>query len=123
MYRILLVDDDRLVLDIVRDMLLFKGYKVTAFYSSKRVLELIADNNPYDLVMTDLRMPEVDGFGIAKASKAKNPERPVIVYSGWAADYEDEDLTGKGVDLLLPKPITMGVLFKSVEMLISRAGN
>ena len=99
---------------------MFKDYQVTAVHSSNKTVELIADNSPYDLIMTDLRMPEVDGFGIAQASKAKNSKIPVILYSGWAADYDGEDLTGKGIDLLLSKPITMGVLFNSIETLIQR---
>ncbi|MGW8180490.1 MAG: response regulator, partial [bacterium] len=104
MTRILLVDDDLLVLNTITDMLLMKGYNVTAVREGKKALQLLTDDGRYDLVLTDLRMPDVDDFEIAKATKAKNSEIPVILYSGWAADYEDEDLTRKAVDVLLKKP-------------------
>jgi len=123
MPRILLVDDDLLVLNVITDMLLMKGYKVTAVREGKKALQLLTNDNRYDLILTDLRMPDVDGFEIAKATKAKSPEIPVILYSGWAADYEDQDLTRKGVDVLLNKPIYMEVLYENVELLTAGVKN
>ncbi|MGA7877564.1 MAG: response regulator [Desulfoferrobacter sp.] len=119
MRHVLLVDDDEFVLEVIRDMLEMAGYRVTALHDSTEALKLIKKES-FDLVLTDLRMPGANGLVIAKATNEREPHIPVILFSGWAAHYDDgEDLAGKGVDLLLAKPIAMEALLKNVDGLLS----
>ena len=119
MPHILLVDDDQLVLVVIKDMLLMKDYKVTAVQEGSKALKLLAADNRFDLVLTDLRMSDVDGLQIAKATKAQSPKTPVILYTGYAADCEGKDLALYGVDLCLTKPLTMAILFAGIEGLLN----
>lgn len=116
-YRLLLVEDDPEILNLLRDMLRLKGHRVVAVGDGEKALELI-DSSNFDLVLTDLGMPVVSGWEIAKAAKAKNAALPVVMITGWGAQYEDADLAGRGVDLMLAKPLSWEKLLSSIEKLL-----
>ncbi|MHC1730179.1 MAG: ATP-binding protein [Syntrophobacteraceae bacterium] len=116
-YRLLLVDDDPEILNILRDMLRLKGHRVVATGDGEKALEML-ETNHFDLVLTDLGMPVVSGWEIAKRTKARNRNTPVVMITGWGAQYEDEDLTGRGVDLILAKPLSWDKLLSSIEKML-----
>ena len=116
-YRLLLVDDDPEILNILRDMLRLKGHRVVATADGEKALQLIDAGN-FDLVLTDLGMPVVSGWDIATRVKAKNVKTPVIMITGWGAQYEEEDLAGRGVDLMLAKPLSWEKLLGSIEKML-----
>ncbi len=116
-HRLLVVDDDVEVLGILRDMLCLKGHRVTATNDASKALELIVKDD-FDLVLTDLGMPSVNGWEIAKSVKAKNPKVPVVLITGWGAQYEEDNITSKGVDLLLSKPLSWDKLLLGIERLL-----
>ena len=115
--RLLLVDDDPVILNLLRDMLRLKGYKVVAVSDSEQALELI-DRGEFDLVLTELAMPVLSGWEIARRTKAKNKNTPVVMMTGRWAQYEGEDLSGKGVDLVLAKPLSWDNLLGAMEMML-----
>ena len=115
--RLLLVDDDPVILNLLRDMLRLKGYKVVAVSDSEQALELI-DRGEFDLVLTELAMPVLSGWEIARRTKAKNNDTPVVMMTGRWAQYEGEDLSGKGVDLILAKPLSWDRLLGAMEMML-----
>ena len=112
--RILVVDDERMVLEVVRDMLTATGYEVQPTDNPQKAVELIW-NEHFDGVLTDLRMPGVSGWAVARQVKAKNTSTPVILITGWGAQYEDADLSKSGVDLVLTKPLEWKSLTDAVE--------
>ena len=116
-YRLLLVEDEPEILNLLRDMLRLKGHRVVAMSDGEKALELI-DSSQFDLVLTDLGMPVVSGWEIAKRAKAKNPKIPVVMITGWGAQYEDIDLASRGVDLMLAKPLSWDKLLSSIEKLL-----
>ena len=117
-YRLLLVEDDPEILNLLRDMLRLKGHRVVAMSDGEKALELI-DSSHFDLVLTDLGMPVISGWEIAKdAAKEKNPKLPVVMITGWGAQYEDIELTSRGVDLMLAKPLSWDKLLSSIEKLL-----
>jgi PAS domain S-box-containing protein len=116
-FRLLLVDDDPEILNILRDMLRLKGHRVVATSDGEKALELI-DGEKFDLVLTDLGMPVVSGWEIAKKAKARNGKTPVVMITGWGAQYEDEDLASRGVDLMLAKPLSWDKLLNSIEKML-----
>lgn len=117
--RLLIVDDDEEVLGILRDMLRLKGHKVTAASEAERALELIEQNH-YDLVLTDLGMPTITGWEVARHVKKRDPQVPVVLITGWGAQYEEEDLAARGVDLVLSKPLSWDKLLWGVERMLAR---
>jgi PAS domain S-box-containing protein len=116
-YQLLLVEDDMEILNLLRDMLRFKGHRVVAVSDSQKALDLI-NTSHFDLVLTDLGMPVVSGWEVAKAAKSKNPKLPVVMITGWGDQYEDTDLEGKGVDLILAKPLSWEKLMNSIGKLL-----
>jgi len=115
--RILVVDDDSLVLQILRDILILKGYQTTVAADGKEALNIIGKES-FDVVLTDLGMPDVDGWVVAGRVKEKSPRTPVILITGWGAQLVNRDLSDKGVDLVLEKPINMGRLFEAIESVL-----
>lgn len=116
--RLLVVDDDGEILGILRDMLRLKGHKVTAVSDARKALDLI-ESCSYDLILTDLGMPSVSGWEIARRAKAKDPRTPVVLITGWGVQYEHEDLSARGVDLVLCKPLSWDKLLAGLEKMFA----
>ncbi len=117
-YRLLVVDDDPEILEILQDMLRLKGHRVTATDSGPEALHLIKSED-FDLVLTDLGMPALSGWDIAKSVKAKDPHIPVILVTGSGDRYEEDDPTASGVDRILSKPFNWEKLLETVADLIN----
>jgi len=116
--RILIVDDDEDLIGILRDMFRLRGFKVTATTESKAALELI-ENELFDLILTDLGMPGISGWEIAKHAKNKDSHLPVVLLTGWGEQYEEEDLSGRGVDFVISKPVNWSKLIETVGKFLS----
>jgi CheY-like chemotaxis protein len=116
--RLLVVDDDTLVLQIFADLFGSRGFAVTSARNGQIALDFI-HNQDFDLVLTDLGVPLVDGWTIAKQVKAKNPLVPVILLTGWCVAEQETDLQESTVDLILTKPCSSQKLLGAIEMLLS----
>jgi PAS domain S-box-containing protein len=115
--RLLVVDDDESVLWIIKDMLSFKGHEVLAVADARKALDII-EKEKLDLVITDLGMPGISGWEIARSVKAKNSSLPVMLLTGWGAQFEEEDLSNEGVDMVLSKPLSWDELSEGIEKLL-----
>jgi CheY-like chemotaxis protein len=103
--RILLVDDEVILVDMVGQMLRRLGYRLTGFSESREALEAV-QNQPeaFDLVITDLDMPDLDGLELAREIKALRPDLPIILCTGYPQSVP-EDLRGMA-DAFIAKPIS-----------------
>jgi DNA-binding response OmpR family regulator len=81
-YKILLVDDDRLILQSISSALKQEGYHVTTAADGEKAIELIEEND-FDLILTDLVMDPVDGMEVLKKAKETKPEIIVIILTGF----------------------------------------
>jgi PAS domain S-box-containing protein len=115
--RLLVVDDDIEVLGILQDMLRFKGYKVVTATDGEKAVEFI-EKEDFDLVLTDLGMPGISGWEVARSAKGRNPKLPVVLLTGWGAQYEEEDIGSRGVDMVLSKPLNWDKLIESIDKLL-----
>jgi CheY-like chemotaxis protein/anti-sigma regulatory factor (Ser/Thr protein kinase) len=106
--RILVVDDDPLLLQSLRDVLTSDGHQVTAADGGQNgIREFLAAQaraEPYALVITDLGMPKVDGRAVAAAIKASAPRTPVILLTGWGQRLHGEGEPFEHMDRVLSKP-------------------
>jgi YesN/AraC family two-component response regulator len=102
---ILLVDDERLILDSLSRELTSEplGFDVTTAANGEEAVDKI-NGGYWDLVITDLVMPGVDGFQVLKAAKHKNPQTMVIILTGYADMQSAIDALRLGVDDFLQKP-------------------
>lgn len=89
---------------------------VLAIQGGRKALEII-QREDFELVITDLVMPDVSGWDIARTVKQKEVGTPVILLTGCAEMLGDGDLSKRCVDLLLAKPISRQELIESVERL------
>lgn len=113
---LLLVDDDRFVLDSMADWLREKGYTVSAVRTQREALTRI-DQSPFDLVLTDIRLEEGDGFDVLEHCRAVRPEAAVILITGYAtADTAVEAIRAGAFDLL-----TKPLIDEELELAIDRA--
>ncbi len=114
--RIMVVDDEGVVGRVVRNMLTKMGYKVTLFSSS---LEAVSDfrRNPqnYDLVFTDMTMPDMTGAELAKEVLALRPELPVILSTGYSEIIDKDKAARIGIRKFMLKPIKRRHLSKVVR--------
>jgi PAS domain S-box-containing protein len=106
--RILVIDDDPLVAEALRDTLEKDGHQVTTSEGGEAGLELFRDarsqRKPFDLVFTDLGMPYVDGCRVASAVKAESPLTPVVLLTGWGRRMLADGDIPPHVDRILSKP-------------------
>ncbi|MCK5197165.1 MAG: response regulator, partial [Spirochaetales bacterium] len=81
--KFLVIDDEQIILDSIRKILSKEAYSLDLTTKSREGLEL-ALNKTYDLVLTDIRMPDIGGMRILRDIKRKKPETPVIILTGYA---------------------------------------
>ncbi|MEJ5347427.1 MAG: ATP-binding protein [Desulfosoma sp.] len=116
--RLLVVDDDQEVLGLLGDMLRLMGHSVTAFHDPRKALEALSTHT-FDLVLTDLAMPDVNGWEVAACARKHQPKVPVVLVSGWGAQYEDEDLSDRGVRCVCSKPLSYQKLLELIDRFCS----
>jgi CheY-like chemotaxis protein len=117
--RILLVDDEEPVVKIGKQMLERMGYKVTSRLHSVEALEAFRANPAsYDLVVTDMSMPNITGDELAKKIKSIRSDVPVIVCTGFSERIREENFKQMGIDELLMKPIVKSELAKTVRKVL-----
>ena len=103
--RILVVDDEPGLVAIVRQLLERSGAAVTIAHGGKAAVAAVQDpESNFDVVITDLDMPEVDGWAVASAVKEHKPGTHVVMLTGWAGEIAPEDFKKRGVDVILAKP-------------------
>src|SRR5207247_1225792 len=73
----------------------------------------------FDVVITDLDMPEVDGWAVTAEVKARNPNTPVVMLTGWAGEIAPEDFAKRGVDVVLTKPCSRADLESAITDLLA----
>jgi CheY-like chemotaxis protein len=84
--KILLVDDEMLVRAGTAMMLDELGHDVTEAASGKQALQIISGGTTFDMVMTDYRMPEMDGVALIAELERVHPHAPIVLMTGYEAD-------------------------------------
>jgi len=102
---IVIIDDEPITLKQLRRILEKEGYTVAAFSSPKRALQYI-ESSPCDLVVSDVRMPGMDGLELMTRVKARFPEMEVILITGYASLDGAVTATREGAFYYLEKPFT-----------------
>ncbi len=121
--RILAVDDEKIILDSFRKILVFAGFSIDTVERGPEVLGLIRKND-YDFVFTDLKMPEMDGVEVTKAVKHLRPDIDVIVITGYASIETAVETVKSGAMDYVQKPFTEDELLEFVKTaLIKRQDN
>jgi two-component system response regulator HydG len=115
--RILVVDDERAMAEMLADGLADRGYQATALSSSEEAKERLRAE-PYDALVTDLRMPGVDGLALLAEARRVAPDLPVIVMTAYGAVDSAVESIRRGASHYLTKPFKLDELCLFLDRLL-----
>ncbi len=107
--RILVVDDDPSMARTLMNIFEVKGHTAEIAHSGAEALERVAQSL-FDCVLSDIKMPEVNGVELYRAIRAQQPELPVVLMTAYASDSLVRDGLEEGVVAVLTKPLDIGLL-------------
>ncbi len=121
MERILVVEDDFDIAEMLQTWLMEAGYGVEVAQNGLRALDMFAGGQ-FDLVLLDLMLPKLDGFGVCEWIRARS-DVPVVMLT--ALDGEEEQLRGYDlrIDDYVTKPFSMPVLLRKIAAILRRCGD
>ena len=123
--KVLFVEDDPMNRRVVRDMLSVVGLDMAEAENAELGLSMI-DQNDYDIILMDLRMPGMDGMTAIQHIRARTDEKakwPIIVVTADTAANLAEKCAEIGADDFLQKPVAMNALFESIgKVVAAKAG-
>ncbi|MGV3531944.1 MAG: response regulator [Chthoniobacteraceae bacterium] len=122
MAQILIVDDENVIAMLLREGLRRAGYAVATAANGDQGLEMALEMRP-ELVVSDVQMPGMDGFGLVAKLNTLMPETACILMSGHAFSFPESsrsELAGLKLAGILRKPFQMGVLLAAVKEVFDR---
>jgi PAS domain S-box-containing protein len=116
---ILVVDDERSIVEMMKEMLETLGYEVVPRYSSSDALEAFrARQGSFDLVITDLTMPHMKGTDLAREILKVRADIPIILCTGFSEDLDENRAKLLGVKAFLMKPVSLRGLAEAVSKIL-----
>jgi len=112
--KILVVDDELVVIKSAERVLKSEGYNIEGALGGREAILKIEQNN-YDLVFTDLKMPEVDGITLIRWIKKSRPSMGVVIITGYPSQDTIKEALELGIIDYVPKPFTPAVLLDVTE--------
>ena len=117
--RILLVDDDKNTANGLRKILLQDGYDTSCTYTGKEASNLI-ETEHFDIVITDMKLPDISGFSIIEKVKKKNVDIAVVMITAFSSIQTAIDAMKKGADDYLTKPVNIEELELILKKILER---
>lgn len=113
-WRVLVVDDDPFFREVLVELLTTEGCHVRSIARGTDALDWLK-REPYDLVLSDIVMPDIAGWQVARAARDRDPAPVVVLITGWPIKPEDEAIQASGADAFLQKPIRIPELVEVVQ--------
>jgi len=114
--RVLIVDDDRRMAGTLKDILNIKGYEAEAAYSGPEALVKVIKSE-FDCVLSDIRMPQVNGVELYRAIKARQPDLPVVLMTAYTTNKLVKEGLEQGALAVLTKPLDISAFFHFLSAL------
>ena len=112
--RVLLAEDEALIAELFAETLSGEGYDVVIAHDGQEALRLFtaaeAGGRAFDIVVTDVRMPRMDGVTLTNRLRSAHPDLPVVLVTGYASTEQLSALPRRGQDdeiVVLPKPVNL----------------
>ena len=118
MYHILVVDDEAKIREIIKKYAVFEGYRVTEAANGMEAIDLCR-TEPFDLIIMDVMMPELDGFSACREIRRKS-QVPVIMLSARGEEYDRIHGFELGIDDYVVKPFSPRELMMRVSAVLKR---
>ncbi|MGE3858527.1 MAG: response regulator [Nitrososphaeraceae archaeon] len=121
--RIMVVDDERDILSIIKRGLELKNrFQVDTFIDAENALESLKKkpNDYYDLVLTDIRMPKINGFELYRRIKENNPQMKIVFITAFEINKEEFTKVIPSLDVLdfISKPVSMSILINKLNSIL-----
>lgn len=116
--RVLVVDDQDSMRVLLQDMLEVIGYGVVLAEGGEQALALLQEDR-FDLVLSDLNMPGMDGTALLRAVKAASPELPVVIITGYGTFHTEKRVMKEGADGYISKPCTLSKIQKTLSSILN----
>jgi two-component system CheB/CheR fusion protein len=117
--RVLLVDDSEDVMEVFCQLLQMTGAVVQATISAHEALEWL-DNQPFDLLISDIGMPEMDGFSLIQAARTRGRDLPAIAVTGYGRQSDVERALATGFNSHINKPVDIDHVVRVALQLLDR---
>lgn len=114
MAKILIVEDEPDVRSLSKSLLEVLGHQVDDVGSGERAVMMLTTRQ-YDVVLSDIGLPGMDGWAVARAVKQSAPQTKVGLVSGWDVSPTPQKLRDNGVDFLLPKPFDLDAVEETLN--------
>ena len=115
--KILVIDDEEGIREVLEEILKDEGHRVTLAETSRKGLEKFKQSD-FDLVLTDLGMPEMSGWELAKKIKEIDSGIPVGLITGWGVATTKEKMKEAGVDFILSKPFNYTKVVRELKAVL-----
>lgn len=112
--RILVIDDEDFIGEIVSDTLIEAGCEVRAVTDPREGIDIYS-RDEYDMLITDLGMPVLSGWDVAERIRLKDADSVILLLTGWGGTIDEKEERRNSVDAILGKPFNMDALLKSVR--------
>lgn len=120
--KILIVDDSQELSDIISEIMEAQGYTVKTTTGSLDALKLF-ETSCYDVVVSDIHMPEMDGLELMEKIKVKKQDQLVVLITGYSVSEARKIALEKGADAFVAKPFHMKELIEVIAGLIRKKNN
>ncbi len=119
--RVLVIDDEPSVRSLLRDLLRAAGHEAVEAPNGRDGIERIARGETFDVVLTDLGMPDLSGWDVARAVAERPDPPPVILVTGWGIQLDDRTLSASRVAAVVAKPFTLEDVLGALERVTRKA--
>ena len=118
---VLLVDDEEPLVSALENYLQSLGYHVISLTSSQEAWSLVQDNpQRFDLVITDMTMPEMTGLKLSREILKLNPELPIILCTGYNESITEDEASENGISAFVLKPVRFSQMARLVREVLDR---
>jgi signal transduction histidine kinase len=119
--RILIVDDETLILDMVASYVGHIGFEAVTAKNGREALERLR-NEPFTILITDIKMPEMDGFELMKTVRAEFPDIHIIAMTGHGVSYTFTDVVESGATDYVSKPFSLDEMRAKLNRVVRERG-
>jgi DNA-binding response OmpR family regulator/anti-sigma regulatory factor (Ser/Thr protein kinase) len=114
--KVLIVDDEEMIVDILTQLLSQLGYQTVSMTDSSKALEAFRIHpDAYDLVISDMTMPKLTGIQLAQKMRKIRPDIPIIICSGYSEQISIEKSKKYGIQAFIMKPVIMNDMAKTIR--------
>lgn len=114
MSRILIIDDEEMILEVVKHVLEPMGHEVAVASDSIKGA-CLAIEEPFDVVVVDIRMPDQNGADVVRNIRSQRPEQKIVIATGYPNDPIAQEALDAGAAALLQKPFEIAHIVSFVE--------